>query len=69
MGIIVVPLRRACIKRERERAKDITVLVFPEKPVLGGGGLHYPFGEGLGELPAGGIIIVCPICSFRSFSM
>ena len=57
--------------REWERAKDAALFVLSEEPILPGRRLHYPFGDGEapGELAEGGIMIVWPICSFRSFSM
>jgi hypothetical protein len=51
--------------------KNLTVFVLAKEPLLRGDRLHYPFGDGEepGEVAACGIMMVWPICNFRSFSM
>lgn len=65
-------LRRGCPARELlegERPENVAILIFSEEPRLRDRRVHYPLGEGVGVVAGGGIMIVWPIWSFRSFSI
>jgi len=63
----------ACELIEAKRPKDAAVLVLPKEPMMSGWRLGHWLGEAAGAegeaLPGIGIMIVCPICRARSFSM
>ena len=62
---------RGSVPRFPVAGQKYSRLVFAEEPILRRDRLRYPLGDGeaLGELAEGGIMIVWPICNFRSFSM